>query len=328
MYKNTYNMDQTIARILSGEASLQDYFSLSDWLNENPKNRDEFTLLKNYWEAEVSFNLLPLPDVSAQKTLLEIRKREHLQKRRKMRQRISAFAAAVTLLITVSFSVWHLNRPPSAPSVYYTYLSGDTKSWFYLADSTKVILNKHSKLICPDQYGKELRSVELEGEAYFEVVRNPELPFVVNFGDARISVLGTTFLAKGSRKDDRISATLLSGSIRFESSGQQVMLAANQKLEFSRSSNVIDVHSVDPADETAWKDGVLRYKSVTFGRLISELSEYYQIKMVINNQALLDSAILVSGSFDRKQPVEQVLKVVSKSLPIRFKQINGTYYLE
>jgi ferric-dicitrate binding protein FerR (iron transport regulator) len=328
MYKHTYNVDQTIARILSGEASLQDYFSLSDWLHENQKNRDEFALLKNYWEAEVSFNLIPLPEVSAQKTLLEIKKREGRRRLANMRRRILPIAAAVALLFTISVSIYRLNRPSASPSVHYTYLSGDTKAEFYLEDSTKVVLNKHSKLSCSGRYGKELRSVELDGEAYFEVVKNPGLPFEVDFGDAKISVLGTTFLAKGSRNDDRITATLLSGSIRFETSGQQVVLAPNQQLAFSRLSNVVDVHSVDPGEETAWKDGLLRYKSVTFGRLISELSEYYQIKIVIRNQALLDSSILVSGSFDREQPVEQVLKVVSKSLPVRFKQIKGIYYIE
>jgi ferric-dicitrate binding protein FerR (iron transport regulator) len=327
MNKNTDSIDQIIARVLSGEASSQDYFSLCDWLNENQKNRDEFTLLKNYWEAEVSFGLFSFPDISAEKTLLEIKKKESLQNRRRMRQRLLPLAAAVALLLAISFSVYYLNREPLS-SVYYTYLSGDTKSEFYLEDSTKVILNKHSKLIYSDQYGKDLRLVELEGEAYFEVVKNPDLPFEVDFGDAKISVLGTTFAAKGNRNGERITATLLSGSIRFESSGQQVMLVPNQQIVFSRISNVLNIHSVDPAEETAWKDGVLRYKSVPFSRLISELSEYYQVQVVIKNQALLDSSILVSGSFDQKQPVEQVLNVVSKSLPIRFKQIKGTYYIE
>ena len=245
-----------------------------------------------------------------------------------MRQRVLPFAAAVALLFAIALSIYLPNRPPLSSSVHYAYLSGDTKVEFYLEDSTKVVLNKHSKLSCSDRYGKESRSVELEGEAYFEVVKNPESPFEVNFGDARISVLGTTFLAKGSRKDDRISATLLSGSIRFETSGRQVVLAPNRQLTFSRSSNAVDIRSVDPDEATAWKDGVLMYKSVTFGRLVSELSEYYQVKMVIGNQALLDSSILVSGSFDRKQSVEQALKVVSRSLPVGFKQINGIYYIE
>jgi ferric-dicitrate binding protein FerR (iron transport regulator) len=327
MNKNTDSINQIIARVLSGEASSQDYFSLSNWLNENQKNRDEFVLLKNYWEAEVFFNLSSFPEVSAEKTFLEIKKRKNQQNLRKIRQRILPLAAAVALLLTLSLSIYYLNREPLS-SVYYTYISGDTKSEFYLEDSTKVILNKHSKLIYSDQYGKELRSVELEGEAYFEVVKNSILPFEVNFGDAKISVLGTTFAAKGNRNGDRITAVLLSGSIRFESSEQQVTLLPNQQLMFSRSSNVIDVHYVDPSEETAWKDGVLRYKSVTFSQLIADLSEYYQVKVVIKNQALLDSSIIVSGSFDQKQPVEQVLKVVSKSLPIRFKQIKGIYYIE
>ncbi len=134
-------------------------------------------------------------------------------------------------------------------------------------------------------------------------------------------MLGTTFTAKGNRDCDKITATLVSGSIRFESSEQQVMLVPNQQLVFSRSSNVIDIHSIDPEEETAWKDGVLKYKSVAFNRLVADLSKQYNVKIVIRNYALIDSSIVVSGSFDEKQSIEEVLKIVSKSLPIRFKQI-------
>ncbi|WP_080905397.1 FecR family protein [Parabacteroides sp. Marseille-P3160] len=326
MNNNTENIDQVIARVLSGEASSEDYFSLSRWLNESPKNQDEFALFKNYWEAEVSFSHIFLPEASADRVIQEIQKTGKERKRRKMRQWILPLAAAVALLFSISLSIYYQHR--NASSVYYTYLSGDSKSEFYLEDSTKVILNKNSRLVYSDRYGEKIRSVELEGEAYFEVVKNPELPFEVNFGDAKISVLGTTFLAKGNRDCDQITATLLTGSIRFESPEQQVILVPNQKLNFTRSSNLIDVRFIDPEEETAWKDGVIRYKSIPLSQLVVKLSEYYQVKIVIKNRDLLDPSLVVSGSFDEKQSIEEVLHVVSKSLPIRFKETKGVYYIE
>ena len=60
-------INHIIARVLSGESSSDDILSLSEWLNENEKNRDEFRRLKNYWDADVAFKHSVAPAFSADK---------------------------------------------------------------------------------------------------------------------------------------------------------------------------------------------------------------------------------------------------------------------
>ena len=100
-------------------------------------------------------------------------------------------------------------------------------------DGTKIILNRNSRFTYSDAYGTDQRKVNLEGEAYFEVAKNPERPFIVDMGNASIRVLGTTFSVKADKGKDQITAVLLEGSIRFESPTQQVLLAPDQQLHSS-----------------------------------------------------------------------------------------------
>ena len=78
-------------------------------------------------------------------------------------------------------------------------------------DGTKIILNRNSRFTYSDAYGTDQRKVNLEGEAYFEVAKNPERPFIVDMGNASIRVLGTTFSVKADKGKDQITAVLLEG---------------------------------------------------------------------------------------------------------------------
>ena len=70
---------------------------------------------------------------------------------------------------------------------------------------------------------------------------------------------------------------------------------------------------------TAWKDGLLKYKSIPFTELIENLKDIYQVEIRIDDERLADPSITVSGTFNQKKSIEQILKVISHSLPIRLK---------
>ena len=168
----------------------------------------------------------------------------------------------------------------------------------------------------------------MEGEAYFEVAKNPERPFIVDMGNASIRVLGTTFSVKADKGKDQITAVLLEGSIRFESPTQQVLLAPDQQLTFIRSTNKIDIQSVNAKENLAWKDGLLKYKSIALCTLLNELEKKYEIPIHIENKKLMDPNVTVSGTFSEDQSLKEILQVISRSLPIKWSQRDGTYYIQ
>lgn len=323
------NINHIISRVLSGEATSEDILSLSNWLNEDEKNQEEFRHLKSYWDAEVTYNKEISANVSIAKLEQNIQGQiMHLNGKRSFHT-IFSIAAAIVILIalSVTYYFYHSSQNQTAQN-YYTYMAGDNQSSFVLKDGTVITLNKNSQLTISNLYGKRVRSVKLTGEAYFNVAKNPAKPFKVEMGNASITVIGTHFDVITDAKSDEIIATLVEGSIKFRGAEQTIIMTPNQQLTFNRSTNKVNLESVDSDVTTAWKNGVLKYKSISFSQLISNLRDSYQVDIRIKNAKLLDPNVKVSGAFDENQSIEQVLKVISRSLPIKWYCNNGVYYIK
>ncbi len=319
-------IDYIIARILSGESSAEDIFHLSEWLNENEKHKEEFCRLKNYWDAEVTFNHSIVPSLSAEKLQCEINMRTVRQKKKRLWRQLFSFAAAAVFLLLLAVSYFHYTDKPA--STYYTYLTDEQKSTILLDDGTRVTLNENSRLTYSDNFGKEKRRVRLQGEAYFEVAKDSLKPFRVEMDGASITVLGTHFSVKAVKETDEITATLVEGSIRFDGAKQHITMLPNQQLTFKCSTNLIDIKQIDTEISTAWKDGLLKYKSVPFTQLMRELEQAYQVTIRIENKKLMNESVTVSGTFSKEQSIEQILKVIARSLPIRWNNSNGVYTIK
>ncbi len=91
------------------------------------------------------------------------------------------------------------------------YLQKAKKKNLLLADGTKVILNSDTKLIIPSNFNKEERIIEMEGEGFFDVTPNPDKPFIIRSGEARVKVLGTSFDFKSYKEDEFIKLTVSTG---------------------------------------------------------------------------------------------------------------------
>ena len=319
-------INHIIAHVLSGEASSDDILTLSRWLGENPENQEEFHRLKSYWDAEVAFSQSVAASLAAEKLQQTIQKQSFGTKKISLGRAFILIAASVALLIVLTV-VGVMNYTGHMSTEYYTYLTDEHKSSFTMEDGTVVTLNKNSRLLFTDAFGKRKRSVKLEGEAYFEVAKNTSKPFQVELGDASITVLGTHFNVKADPESDKITTTLVEGSIRFEGAKQHIVMTPNQQLTFSRLTNKIDIKHVDADIFIAWKNGLLKYKTIPFIELISELEKIYKVSIKLENKELAEPYMTVSGTFSKDQNIEEILKVISRSLPIHWNNSNGIYYI-
>ncbi|WP_455592039.1 FecR family protein [Bacteroides sp.] len=317
-------IESNIARILSGEASSEDILALNDWLNEDSRHRLELQLLQGYWDARV--DLTGEPDsVSVEYMLDKIRKQDTLKRNKRWVWTFASSAAAILILV-VGFFFLSERAMPEVPQ-YYTYLGGESKSKITLEDGTKVVLNKHSKLSYSSQFGVDRRVVRLDGEAFFEVTHDKSHPFEVEMGGAKIIVLGTTFDVKASLESDVIVATLVQGSIRFESPKQKVMISPNQQLKFNKKGSGITIEEVDAQYETSWKDNLIQYKSIRLNDLVKELELRYQTRIKLPKETRIATR-QVSGSFTEEQKIEEVLDIITRSLRLQWHRQEGGYIIE
>lgn len=318
-----HEIEQIILRNLSGEASCEDILVFSEWLSSSDAHKDSFLKIKKYWDAEVAGVKLRNPEAAYNMLLERIRKTERKKVVRQLWIKYAG-AAAVAIIIGIA-GYWMGGHQTTAPMQYYSYITGNSISSFELPDGTEISLNKNSKLSYSSSYEEQVREVSLDGEGFFTVTKDKEKAFVVDLSGSKISVLGTVFNVKNYRKEDITTATLVEGSIRFETPDQQIVLKPDQQLVFNKSSNKIDMANVSTDLVTAWKSHLIKYRSVPFREFLDMLKERYEVEIILSNEALGDQK--VTGSFDESLAVDQILDLMKKNLVFRWKKQGESYVI-
>ena len=122
-----------------------------------------------------------------------------------------------------------------------------------LPDGTKVWLNAASSLSFPAKFNNGKRSVKLTGEAYFDVVENKQMPFIVTFNGQVVEVLGTQFNINSYTDESSDKTTLFEGSVKLSQDDNQVLLKPGQQVVFEM--NKMSVVNADLEGTLAWKNG-------------------------------------------------------------------------
>jgi ferric-dicitrate binding protein FerR (iron transport regulator) len=105
-------------------------------------------------------------------------------------------------------------------------------------------------------------------------------------------------------------------------------MTPNQQLEFTYATKKMAVRTVNAEDEIAWKQGLLKYRTISFASLAEELGKVYGVSIVITNNKLKDPSVTVSGSFEESQSLDDILRIVARSLPVKWSKKEGTYYIK
>jgi len=234
-------------------------------------------------------------------------------------------AASFLLVLSFVYAYRHWPAAP-APRVAYktvTNLRGQRTS-IKLPDSSIVYLNTSSTLTYPEVFSDSIRSVALTGEAFFEVVKNPAKPFIVQTNRIRTVVLGTSFNVRSFDTDSAISVSLVSGKVRVvgkQASGtsRENVLLPGERLVYHKADSSYEKDHFKVLDVTGWKDGVLVFDNTDFTGFIGRLEEWYGVDIDVTRQP--STKWKVNGHFDNES-LNEVLVGIQFIYDIDYK-ING-----
>jgi len=207
------------------------------------------------------------------------------------------------------------------------------QSQITLADGTKIWINAGSRLAFPTQFTKNTRTVFLEGEAYFEVAHDDNIPFIVNTEDISVKVYGTKFNLSAYKQDERLETTLLEGKVSVKNRNtskilkKETFLMPNQKASFNKTDNSIRLEDDPEAGAViAWVDGWLSFKQEKLTDVHAKLHRFYnvQFEQIPND---LDKN-LISGKLDLKDSLEYVLNTLSDVTGLKYKLKNNFVEIE
>ena len=199
---------------------------------------------------------------------------------------------------------------------YHTILlPKGTRADVVLPDGSHVWLNAGSQLRYPTRFLAGQRSVELIGEAYFDVVSQPERPFRVELADAAVIVMGTQFNV-ANYGDGWVSATLVQGSINFESETENVTLLHNQHLTYNIVNKEINIEYVVTKRYTEWKNNKFFFDGETLINIAAVFERWYDVEFVFESPELRNLRLSVNVS--RDENLRTLLDLFEKGANISF----------
>ncbi len=169
------------------------------------------------------------------------------------------------------------------------------------------------------------REVYLEGEAFFDVIKNPKQPFVIRTAQARIQVLGTSFDVKAYSDSKVVETVVVTGKVKVSDPTNEknfVLLQPNEKGVYRTGSRKITKATVAQQEEKAeyvdWKIGTLAFHDESIPEIAAKLERWYGVKVEADEAAL--ATCRVTARFDNNQPIDKVLEYIRMVTPIEYIQ--------
>ena len=191
-----------------------------------------------------------------------------------------------------------------------------------LSDSTVIYLNSESTLSFPVKFQGGERKVYLTGEAYFDVKKDTERPFVVVAGGLEVLVTGTTFGVRAYEDETDIQTTLASGKVTVRAEGRSVKLVPNEQALFDKSTLKLMVRDVDVDLYLAWADGRLVYDNCPLEKVLNDLGRWYNIDVFYSRDEL--RAYQFSLNMKKHEAFSEVLELIAKTGEVRFEIKDNT----
>jgi transmembrane sensor len=162
-----------------------------------------------------------------------------------------------------------------------------------LSDGSLVKLNSDTKISFPKAFGQAVRTVSLEGEAFFNVERDESKPFVISVGDLKVKVLGTSFNVKNYEDENEVEITVRSGrvSVNLNSdSTSPIILIKDQKLIYNKATEAFRITDVDAVQESSWVNGSLQFNNTPMLSVEHTLEKWYDVDIIIENKSLYNTS--------------------------------------
>ena len=318
-----------VAKKLSGEASESELRELELMLSSNIELDRKYTLLRQFWAEELNTNQALVED-GLQKVLQRLdlpsetpSKYHPVEEKRYVwstLKRTAIAAANIAAIVSVIFLV-KSSGSKNSPAADMSKLekkqnSKGTKSIIELSDGSKVWLNADSKIQYPPLFAGNTREIYLDGEAFFEVSKNAQKPFIIHLANGTVRVLGTSFNVRAYDNEKVVETSVATGKVAFipryrsRKNEDTLFITPNNKVRYRFADEKIMLMPTVVTEDKAWTEGKLIFKAMTLQDITTELERNFGKKAVfLDDEA---KGYVLTGSF-RNNSLEEIMYYLSLS---------------
>jgi len=309
------NNTEDILNVVVGNAEADAKRSILNSLEDEQDSKEEFNRLKNSWAL-----------LSSEKEMSSYQiENLYLDFKDQLNSKKTIFKLNINLLLkyaaififAVGLSTLYFHYQNSNPSIRESELfdasivaENGQRSKIILPDSSVVWLNSGSILTYSSNFAHQNREIRLSGQAFFQVTKNKEMPFVVNCDDLKVKVLGTMFDINAYYNDGTVSVALESGSVELLHSKSDLFhykIVPGEMALYDLHTRDVVIKEVSIDKITAWKDGILYFKDSSMKEVLKKLERKYNIDIVVKNPSVYMSVFTATI---KNETLDEVIKSI------------------
>lgn len=318
LFHKDERVDYLIVNYLDHHLTKNEEEELYSWLSHSDENRRYFVEMQDLFKTVgVQYECVPNTEAAYRRFRALIASQQKADERKRQMyfaSRSLRIAAVVLVFLLGGLSYYFVNNQivRSNTKQYAIYVPYGSKTRVVLPDKSVVWLNSCSALFYAQNYGQKNRQVTLVGEGYFEIARNPAMPFTVNANEASVKVLGTKFDVKAYSEEKQLDVTLLQGSIQLNTIYQpknSLILKPNQLAVVDKVHEGVTVKQVDACDAVSWTKGELIFKNELLGEIVRRLERDYNVTIDVKDNSL--NSLRFYGDFNNTQSIQEIFDIMT-----------------
>ncbi|MBS7567083.1 FecR domain-containing protein [Mucilaginibacter sp. Bleaf8] len=311
-----------ITRYLANQTSTEENERIADWIAESAQHEQIFEDIKLLWQASA-----PKPNADVSGAFNKLRSKIGQETNKPVishtTSRIKWYAIAASVVAILTFSgllFYHFGSSPTSTQFKEVVTTAGQKKKIRLEDGTAVFLAPQSTLRFPGHFSSQ-RNVELRGQAYFEVSKNPHRPFVVHTASLDVQVLGTHFNVSSYQNQNATKVSLLEGKVKVTISDNgldEYLLSPGQELAVNHINHQVYRYALDSLAVKGWMSNTLIFKNEKLVEAAHKIEQMYGVRIVFADQATAETNLYARFG---NEPLQNVLETIAASG-------NITYHIE
>ena len=322
MEKNRKDIDGLILSFLERTIASEDLQYLRQWVSESQENKTYFKNFEDIW----LLSNVSKPDKQYHKedAYQRFKRRTNQSKTAKKNyilKNFISYAACIVVVFTAGYFLkWGVDNAKTPEIlVYIAEAPRRAKAKLELPDGSVVWLNAASKLTYNNLFGVSNRDLQLEGEGYFEINRNIDLPLVVTSGNTAVEVLGTKFNVRNYLEDDEMRVSLLEGSVSFSEIryNKPIILKPKEFIICNKKSGILTLKDMDTEYMNAWIYDDVFLNEEKLGNIAKILERAFDINIIFQSDDL-KSLTFYGDITIESDNIIQIMEVMSATNKFRY----------
>jgi len=322
------NIEELVAKVLSGEASAKEIAWLESWKTASSENLEYYRILEKVFlqSREVKKVQFFNTDAAWNKLQLEIKNRKPGATIRNINSvkpwnDFLRIAAMLLIVAGIGFSVYKMLQPEKIVPVEIA--AGNQVKNFSLPDSTTIVLNRNSELAYT--FTESKRSVALKGEAFFELAQDKNRPFEVIAGDVVITDIGTSFNVKASEGSDSLFVQVATGEVMMTSRNNlSVVLKKGEGAVYIYSRDEFIKAAVSDTNSLAYKTKIFVFENASLEAVVNKVNEVYGSEIVLSEEI---KNCHITATF-RNEEYSTIVDIIAGTLDLTIKKQGDILLLE